>query len=135
MQSGWREEEVRMMMSCVARVTRRLTVCGAVAAASMFVSAPVMAASCESVAKVKLADGRIDAAQTVAAGAFTVPGEAGSGASNAVYKKLPAFCRVTATLTPSSDSDIKVEVWLPVAGWNKKFQAAGNGGWAGSISY
>src|SRR6185369_11525035 len=47
---------------------------------------------------------------------------------------LPEFCRVAATLTPSSDSDIKVEVWLP-AGWNRKFQAVGNGGWAGTISY
>ena len=37
--------------------------------------------------------------------------------------------------TPSTDSDIKVEVWLPAAGWNGKFQAVGNGGWAGTISY
>src|SRR5437867_9762710 len=29
----------------------------------------------------------------------------------------------------------KIEVWLPVLGWNGKFQAVGNGGWAGSISY
>ena len=42
---------------------------------------------------------------------------------------------MTATLTPSSDSDIKVEVWLPTSGWNGKFQAVGNGGWAGVISY
>jgi feruloyl esterase len=42
---------------------------------------------------------------------------------------------VAATLTPSSDSDIKVEVWLPVENWNKKLQSVGNGGWAGVISY
>ena len=48
---------------------------------------------------------------------------------------LPAFCRVAATLKPSSDSDIKVEVWLPASGWNGKLQAVGNGGWAGTISY
>src|SRR5207244_4201688 len=35
----------------------------------------------------------------------------------------------------SSDSDIRVEVWLPVSGWTGKFQAVGNGGWAGTISY
>ena len=52
-----------------------------------------------------------------------------------MYASLPAFCRVAATLTPSSDSDIKIEVWLPSSGWNGKFQAVGNGGWAGSISY
>ena len=40
------------------------------------------------------------------------------------------------TLTPSSDSDIKIEVWLPdSAAWNGKFQAVGNGGWAGTIAY
>src|SRR5439155_105962 len=50
-------------------------------------------------------------------------------------KNLPAFCRVAATLTPTSDSEIKVEVWLPASGWNGKLQAVGNGGWAGSISY
>jgi len=37
-------------------------------------------------------------------------------------------------LTPSSDSHIEVEVWLPEK-WNGKFQAVGVGGWAGSISY
>jgi feruloyl esterase len=52
-----------------------------------------------------------------------------------VYAALPAFCRVAATLNPSSDSDIKVEMWLPAAGWNGKLQAVGNGGWAGVISY
>jgi len=38
-------------------------------------------------------------------------------------------------LTPSPDSHIEMEVWLPAAGWNGKFQAVGNGGWAGTISY
>ena len=48
---------------------------------------------------------------------------------------MPAFCRVAATLRPTSDSDIKVEVWLPGSGWNGKFQVVGNGGWGGAISY
>ncbi|MSO29889.1 MAG: tannase/feruloyl esterase family alpha/beta hydrolase [Acidobacteria bacterium] len=48
---------------------------------------------------------------------------------------IDGVCRVAATLTPSADSDIKIEVWLPdAAGWNGKFQAVGNGGWAGVIS-
>ena len=33
--------------------------------------------------------------------------------SERLHDALPAFCRVAATLTPSSDSDIKIEVWLP----------------------
>lgn len=44
------------------------------------------------------------------------------------------YCRVAATLTPTSDSDIKIEVWLPATGWNGKFQAVGNGAFSGSIA-
>jgi feruloyl esterase len=47
---------------------------------------------------------------------------------------LPAYCRVEAVLRPSADSHIQVQVWLPVEGWNGKFQGVGNGGFAGSIS-
>jgi len=64
------------------------------------------------------------------------PGPSGSPAAGvSAYSKLPAFCRVAAKLRPSSDSDIKIEVWLPVSGWNGKLQSVGNGGWAGFISY
>jgi feruloyl esterase len=42
---------------------------------------------------------------------------------------------VSAVLTPTPDSRIAMEVWLPSAEWNGKFQAVGNGGWAGTISY
>ncbi len=63
------------------------------------------------------------------------PGGGARGGRAQVYASLPSFCRVAATLAPSSDSDIKVEVWLPASGWNGKFQAVGNGGWAGTISY
>ncbi len=44
-----------------------------------------------------------------------------------------SFCRVTLTLTPSTDSEIKVELWLPTD-WNGKFQAVGNGAFTGSIN-
>ena len=46
-----------------------------------------------------------------------------------------AICRVAATLAPSADSDIKMELWMPTAGWNEKFQAVGNGAFGGSIAY
>src|SRR5689334_15112095 len=38
-----------------------------------------------------------------------------------LFKSLPEFCRVRAEANPSSDSDIKIEVWMPAAGWNGKF--------------
>ena len=44
-------------------------------------------------------------------------------------------CRVAATLTPTPDSDIKIEVWLPQENWNGKYMAVGNGGWSGAINY
>lgn len=96
---------------------------------------PVLAAPCESLAFLKLPNATITSANTVAAGAFMLPTAGGSATAASRFSTLPAFCRVAATLTPSSDSDIKVEVWLPVSGWNGKFQAVGNGGFAGAISY
>jgi feruloyl esterase len=91
------------------------------------------AASCESMASTSLSNATITSAQTVAAGAFTLP--AGAPPSTAQFGQLPAFCRITATLTPTPDSEIRIEVWMPASGWNGKLQAVGNGGWAGVISY
>jgi len=99
-------------------------------------AAPAFASPCDSLAALALKDTTITMAQLVPAGQFVAPGErqaAGRGANP--YKDLSEFCRVAATLKPTSDSDIKVEVWLPANGWNGKFQAVGNGGWAGVISY
>lgn len=90
------------------------------------------ASSCESLSSLALPNTSITLAQVVSAGAFTLPG---TGPATPQFSQLPTFCRVAATLSPSSDSDIKIEVWLPAADWNGKFQAVGNGGWAGTISY
>jgi feruloyl esterase len=42
---------------------------------------------------------------------------------------------VTATLTPTRDSDIKIELWMPATGWNGKYEAVGNGAFSGAIAY
>ena len=89
------------------------------------------ATACEDLVRLGLPNARVDSAEVIAAGAFVPP----AGASTLAYANLPAFCLVTATLTPSSDSDIKAEIWLPASGWNGKFQAVGNGGWAGVVPY
>jgi len=89
---------------------------------------------CESLSGVKLASGSVISAEPVAAGAFT-PANGNRPASAAAFKSVPAFCRVTLKLAPSSDSDIRAEVWLPLSGWNRKIQAAGNGGLGGEIPY
>jgi feruloyl esterase len=43
------------------------------------------------------------------------------------------YCRVLLDMTPSKDSDIHAEIWLPLNGWNGKYLAVGNGGWGGAI--
>jgi feruloyl esterase len=70
----------------------------------------------------------ITLATEVEAGTFAPGG-------NTALHNLPAFCRIAATLKPTSDSDIHAEVWLPTATWNGKFLAVGSGGWGGSIAY
>jgi feruloyl esterase len=117
---------------------RLKSVISSVAFLTVASGAPVFAATCESLAATALKEATVTRAEVVAAGKFSPPdaGRRGGGRANAnPYSDLPEFCRVAATLTPSSDSDIKVEVWLPANGWNGKFQAVGNGGWAGVISY
>ena len=51
------------------------------------------------------------------------------------YTGLPPFCRVAATLTPTADSNIRVEIWMPLSGWNDELEGTGNGGFAGNLSY
>ena len=82
-----------------------------------------------------LENATVTLAELVPAGGFKAP-TGGNAAQNASrFAELPAFCRVAATLKPTADSDIKIEVWMPASGWNGKFEAVGNGGWAGTISY
>ena len=107
-------------------------------AAMLCEAAPAAATSCEKLASFALPNARIDSAQVVAAGAFVPPAGPGvprGGVAANPFASLPAFCRIAATLTPTADSDIKTEIWLPASGWNGKFQAVGNGGWAGTIPY
>ncbi|HEU5401596.1 MAG TPA: tannase/feruloyl esterase family alpha/beta hydrolase, partial [Terriglobales bacterium] len=90
--------------------------------------------TCEHLAALKIPETSIVTAQTVAAGAFVGPPAPYSGVDiSSLYKSLPAFCRVVASARPSSDSDIRIEVWLPLEGWNGKLQGFGNGGFAGFI--
>jgi feruloyl esterase len=93
------------------------------------------AKDCDRVAAaLKLTNAKVTAARAVTGGQFTPSGAAGADAPKAVTG-LPPFCRVELTLTPSSDSDIRSEVWMPLSGWNGRFQEVGNGAWAGSIQY
>ena len=88
--------------------------------------------NCEKLAAAKIPGATVTLAQTVAAGTFVGPPAPFTQRDlSAFYKTLPAFCRVVAEARPTADSDIRLEVWLPVSGWNGKLQGIGNGGFAG----
>jgi feruloyl esterase len=89
------------------------------------------ASSCESLATLALPDTTITLAQVIPAGTFTLPAEM----KPPDFKDVPAFCRVTAEVKPTKDSDIKIEVWMPTTGWNAKYRGQGNGSFAGYIDY
>jgi len=114
-------------------LSRDLVLCAALCAVFgllpfLCLRASAAPATCDSLAQFKIDSGEVTAARAVPAGPFTVQGFMGTREVN-----LPAFCRVTATLRPTSDSDIHIEVWLPASGWNGRLEAVGNGGLAGSI--
>jgi feruloyl esterase len=96
------------------------------------------ATSCDSLGKLALPHATVTLAQAVPAGQLTLPAGAVPsfpGFPPPDFSKLPAICRVAATLKPTSDSDIKIELWMPTTGWNGRLESVGNGAWAGSIGY
>src|SRR5688500_8663974 len=90
------------------------------------------AAACGKLTATKLPGVTVTSATPVAAGQMPPPPARGGGPAPQAnpFADLPAVCRVAATLKPSSDSDIKMELWLP-ASWNGKFRGTGNGGLGG----
>jgi feruloyl esterase len=96
------------------------------------------AGTCESLTKIALSHATVTLAESVPAGQLTLPAGAVPtfpGFPAPTFGNLPALCRVAATLKPTADSDIKIEVWMPASKWNGKLESVGNGAWAGSIGY
>jgi hypothetical protein len=98
-------------------------------ATTAFVAAtPAKADSCSNLAtSFHRPNTTITTAQTVPAGTFTT--STGQSIPN-----LPQFCRVAGFTTPTSDSHINFEVWIPESGWNLKYMQVGCGGFCGTIS-
>ena len=105
-------------------------VCAAVLASTPLMARPAAVSNCAALANLLLENGTVTAAQSVPAGSYV----AGDGTT---YTNLPAFCRIAATLTPTSDSNIRIEIWMPLKrrNWNGRFVGTGNGGYAGAIVY
>ena len=100
------------------------TILAALCAATVAARTQSSPTSCEGLVGLALPDTRITKVEAITGPAFTPPGGRALG-------NLPSFCRVTATSKPA----VGFEVWLPLTGWNGKFQGVGNGANAGSISY
>lgn len=91
------------------------------------------ASACGALKSLHLEDTKILKADQYAAGAFPIS-ELPAAMAPAV-PLIPAVCRVSAELTPTPDSHIMVELWLPAEHWNGKFRGQGNGGFAGEINH
>ena len=97
-------------------------------AGTAFAAGSAFAATCESLAGIAIPFTTITTAQTVTGGTFTPP-------TGAAITGLPDFCRVALVMAPSADSSIRVEVWMPLASWNGRYEGLGGGGYTGSINY
>ena len=97
---------------------------------------PAPADNCARLAGLALPNANVTSAKTYAAGTFSGPPQNFTGRDlSPFYKALPAFCRVVVQSRPTSDSDIAIEVWMPLEGWNGRLQGLGNGGFAGLIDH
>jgi Tannase and feruloyl esterase len=94
-----------------------------------------LTSKCADLKHITLPNASITLAETIAAGTFSPPDLKAGEQVPHLYKAVPEFCRVLATVKPSADSDVKVEVWMPLQGWNGRFRGQGNGGFAGYIAY
>jgi feruloyl esterase len=112
----------------ITTVSLMRTIAGALALAAC-AHAYAANTSCEDLTKFPLAGGNITAAVRVSENE-TIPLKL----FNTSMPATVAFCRVTATLTPTTDSAIMAELWLPDAQkWNGKYLGVGNGGFGGSV--
>jgi feruloyl esterase len=90
---------------------------------------------CTALAGAALPGVQVLAADPVAPGRFVLPESVSNAELRARTASMPAFCRVQLRATPTADSRIGIEVWLPLKGWNGRYLGTGNGGGGGAIAY
>lgn len=93
--------------------------------------------TCQSLASLKMPDVTITLAKLIESppdfAAPSVPGPLGTPPG---MKVSVPFCRVAGFATPTSDSHISFEAWLPIAAnWNGMYVGIGNPGFVGAIVY
>ncbi len=75
---------------------------------------------------------KVTDATLITSGELVTPASPNGSAQH--LTNLPEFCRVQGLSSPSDDSAIRFEVWLPTA-WNGKFLSSGEGGFVGQPNY
>ncbi|MEQ8954086.1 MAG: tannase/feruloyl esterase family alpha/beta hydrolase, partial [Gammaproteobacteria bacterium] len=92
------------------------------------------AEQCTRLLEFRLEGASISRAELVPAGSFVADGDYAVQDAGP-YAGLEEFCRVAATLTPSNDSAINMEIWLPPSAWNGRFMGVGNGAFTGNVRH
>ncbi|MBS0297366.1 MAG: tannase/feruloyl esterase family alpha/beta hydrolase [Proteobacteria bacterium] len=105
----------------------RLLLASAAGLGLVALASPSWAARCEDLTRLQLPD-------TVIKSAVTVPAGDAAAIGKGAPADLPAFCRVVAEVKAAPDSDVLVEVWLPLEHWAGVFHGTGNGGFAGLLA-
>ena len=118
-------------MSPPSTITRSLLIklVGFVSLLGLPLAAGATTRSCGDLAEMRTPHVSVMLAQELTAGDFKAPGASGR------LTGLPPFCRVVVKMTPTADSVIGAEIWLPLNRWNQKLLAVGSGGWGGAIAY
>jgi len=94
-------------------------------------SNPAPSVPCEGLTSLQLPHGAITEARVVPASNEPRSGPRGIDQGTL---RLPAYCKVLGSSHPTSDSDIRFEVAIPVGdAWNGRFEQVGNGAFAGRI--
>lgn len=82
---------------------------------------------CEVLYKLSFSDAKIINAELIPTGEHSLP--------DGTIFLAPAFCKVEGQSHPTTDSDIKFEIWMPVSGWTGRYYQVGFGGFSGGIYY
>jgi Tannase and feruloyl esterase len=93
------------------------------------------AVTCRTVAKPRVPGARILSLTAVArpGGKFTFPANP-SFPSLPPIAGMPPYCEINVLLThPEVGDRVRVAVWLPLTGWNGRFQGTGGGGFAAGL--
>jgi len=106
-----------------------LTLALAASAAAWGAGAAAAPMACAELEQLKLPQASVRSAVEVPAGALPAGTPVPTFPPNTPASALPAYCKVKAVVAPS----IGFELWMPLKGWNGRFEGLGNHGFAGTL--